>query len=415
VVQPAGTSLNATVFEHVRYADQFPGSDPCIRINSAIGDLPAAGGTVDARGFEGVQTCIGGVNLNKPVRLLLGAATYSWTFNYPIFTITSSGVSIEGLGNMGATTLNVPANTTGIYTARGIVNTSIRHLYIDGPTAGTQSGFAIQIDAAPSPALNSIFMIEDVYVYGGYAGIQAIRPINSSLKDVRVSATVSGGFSFIGDGTTVTCINCYANGDGGDGFTIIGMANVTLVGGEADTNKGDGVRAYTSSSYIPTVGLTLSGFDVESNVGSGVHLIGTGGTSISGSQIISNAQDGIQMCGGSALAMTGGRIGANGRYGVNLAPSGCVAVSEVAILSPLIDLANGTGTSLINDPNHKALSNVPLQAGPAGAAVSMGGASWGSGPGAPSGSCVTGSLYTNLAGAGSTTLYVCESGAWKGK
>ena len=41
------------------------------------------------------------------------------------------------------------------------------------------------------------------------------------------------------------------------------------------------------------------------------------------------------------------------------------------------------------------------------------GQSWRSGSGTPSGSCTSGSLYTNSAGAASTTLYVCISSAWK--
>ncbi len=40
------------------------------------------------------------------------------------------------------------------------------------------------------------------------------------------------------------------------------------------------------------------------------------------------------------------------------------------------------------------------------------GQSWTSGRGAPSGSCTSGSLYTNSEGAASTTLYVCISSAW---
>jgi hypothetical protein len=43
------------------------------------------------------------------------------------------------------------------------------------------------------------------------------------------------------------------------------------------------------------------------------------------------------------------------------------------------------------------------------------GPTWTSGAGAPSGSCVAGSLYTRTNGAVKTTLYVCEGGIWAGK
>lgn len=424
VAQPHNTSLNATVFEKIRYADQFPGADACIKINNAILDLPATGGTVDARAFEGTPStnallnCSGGVNLSVPMKLLLGAATYSWTFSYPIFTITSSGVSIEGLGRAGTTILTPPANTTAIYAAQGLDSTAIRHLEVKGNSTST-SGFAIQIDAAASPANNSTFMIEDVYVNGGNAGVQAIRPINSTLKDVRVSATVADGFDFIGDGTTVTCINCYANGDGGYGFAVVGIADATFIGGEADTNGKDGLLAEMSSASQSTTGLTLSGLDIEANHGNGIHLINAGGTSISGSVVINNGADGVQMCGGTGLSMSGGRIAHNGGYAVDLAPSGCTytgstSAADVAVVSVLADVANVSG--FFNDPNHLAMAYMPSQLGPSrSASVILGGASWGVGTVAPGGSCAPGSIFSNLSGGSGSTLYVCEGGTWAAK
>jgi hypothetical protein len=50
---------------------------------------------------------------------------------------------------------------------------------------------------------------------------------------------------------------------------------------------------------------------------------------------------------------------------------------------------------------------------PAKAFSTNAGQSWTSGSGAPSGSCASGSLYTNNSGDASTTLYVCVSSAWR--
>lgn len=451
IIQPSGTGLYANVFEQTRYADQFPGATVCQQINNAIRDLPAAGGTVDARGLGPTANCSNpdksatnaGVNLSKPVRLLLGATTFSWSFAGPLFTITASGCSIEGIGRMGSTVLQPPGGSTAIYAAQGLESTAIRHLSITGQNGSSPSLFAIQIDAATptptSPANNSTFFIEDVYVYGGLSGIQAIRPINSTLKDVRVSATISDGFSFIGDGTTVTCINCYANANGANGFHVSGIANATFIGGEADVNGGDGVLAEMSSSEFSTTGLTLSGLDIEANHGNGIHLINAGGTSIAGSVIINNLADGIQMCGGVGLTMSGGRIAANGSgtngYGVNLAPSsgcpytGSSAAANVTIISPLIDAPNAHANIYnsnpnihdpnpnIYDPNHVAFSYLPPYLSPHSnsATVSLGGALWGVGSGTPTASCTTGSMYTDLNGAPGATLYVCEANAWTRK
>ncbi len=43
------------------------------------------------------------------------------------------------------------------------------------------------------------------------------------------------------------------------------------------------------------------------------------------------------------------------------------------------------------------------------------GPSWTSGSGAPSGACITGSLYSNTSGGSGTTLYACQTGAWAAK
>ena len=417
----AATNSSSPAADRIRHAEQFPGGtthDPCLQINNAISDLPAAGGTVDARSFEGKQTCGMGVRLKVPVRLLLGGATYSWSFKGPIFSIESVGCSIEGLGRMNSTILTPPAGATAIYAAKGLDSSAIRHINIIGPLSDVPA-FAIQLDAGAFPTNNPTFMIEDVYIWGGNSGIQAIRPINSTLKDVRVSHVMSDGFSFVGDGTTVTCINCYANGNGRSGFHVSGIANATFVGGETDTNKGDGLLADTASDKQPTSGLTLTGLDVEANQGMGIHLVNSSGTSISGSVIINNASDGIGMCGGTGFSMSGGRISANHGFGIDLTPAGCSQVdwrsaSDVVILTPWNDVANTSG--FLNDPRHVALTYVPSQTSPTHmATVMLGGASWGVGTGAPGSNCKTGSLYTDLSGGTGTTLYVCEGSVWKAK
>jgi hypothetical protein len=420
VAQPHGTSLNATILEQVRYADQFPGANPCIQIAYAITDLPSTGGTVDARAFEGSIPNCSSMNINKPVRLLLGAATYSWTGPYPLFTITSSGVTIEGAGRSPQMTwLNAPSGVTAFYVAAGAEDTAIRHLYIAAPvtnsnqrcngsgSAGTGT-WAIQIASNFPNGPNSVFFVEDVQIYGGFGGIQAINPINSSLKDVRVACTASDGFSFVGNGTTVTCINCYVSVAGGNGFSISGLANVTLVGGEAELSAGDGVYA-NSFNGNETVGLTITGLDLESNTGSGIHTDGACGTSVSGSSIINNRGDGLRISGGVGFVMTGGRLGGNSGYGLNAGVLSSLGYdsTDVAIFSPLTQYpSNGSG--FLNDPYHEVLFY-------SGAALGIGGVTWHTGSGAPTGACASGSIYTNTMGSANSTLYVCQSRAWAPK
>ena len=73
------TTLTVQSTNGVPSPANYPQSDPCAKINFAIGALPTAGGTVDARGFTPGQTCNAILQINKPVTLMFGAGT--WTFN----------------------------------------------------------------------------------------------------------------------------------------------------------------------------------------------------------------------------------------------------------------------------------------------------------------------------------------------
>ncbi len=73
------TTLTVQSTNGVPNPANYPQSDPCAKINAAIGALPAAGGTVDARGFTPAETCNAVLAINKPVTLLFGAG--NWTFN----------------------------------------------------------------------------------------------------------------------------------------------------------------------------------------------------------------------------------------------------------------------------------------------------------------------------------------------
>ena len=84
----------------VRYADQFAGADAGAKISTCLADLPAGGGTCDARGFEGSQTISATITVNKPVHLIGPGAAATFTLangvNGNIFDITASDVLIEG-------------------------------------------------------------------------------------------------------------------------------------------------------------------------------------------------------------------------------------------------------------------------------------------------------------------------------
>ena len=88
------TTLTVQTTNGVPNPSNYPQSDPCAKINAAIGALPASGGTVDARGFTPGQICNATLQITKPVDLLFGAGL--WTFNAnPGISVSAPNVVIE--------------------------------------------------------------------------------------------------------------------------------------------------------------------------------------------------------------------------------------------------------------------------------------------------------------------------------
>ena len=107
----ADKNLYAKAISQVRFADQFAGADAGAKIAAALADLPATGGTVDARGLEGgtiSQDLWDGST--KPLTLLLGCGTYTITAAQ-IVTVYSQ---VIGLGD--CTLLNYTPTTGTAWT-----------------------------------------------------------------------------------------------------------------------------------------------------------------------------------------------------------------------------------------------------------------------------------------------------------
>jgi hypothetical protein len=157
-------------------ADLTPGADAGAKIAAAIAALPATGGTVDARGLEGPQTISATVTLgasgSKPVKMLLGAATFA-TSVCPAFDLINGGSVLEGLGN-GAPGVAADGNsTTTIRAVAGCAGPLIRSAVLSGGGGGEirrlrldENGIATTgVEYADNPI--GINIMEDVTVFGG--------------------------------------------------------------------------------------------------------------------------------------------------------------------------------------------------------------------------------------------------------
>jgi len=93
----------------------FTGADACAQINAAQAALPARGGVVDARGFQGVITCAGTFSIGSTtqgVTVLLGAAEFRIQSPVNIFQGSRLlGIS-GGSGNTGTTPTIISAGAS---------------------------------------------------------------------------------------------------------------------------------------------------------------------------------------------------------------------------------------------------------------------------------------------------------------
>lgn len=150
----------------IRYADQYPGADASAQITAAIADLPATGGTVDARGLEGAQTISATVVLSKPATLLLGGATYSGSVS-PLFSLTHPGASLVGLGRNSATVLSYTGSGDAIQMNAGMSGT-----YMNGRVVGlTIAGTSAAVSGIHH--INTIGAVYDDLIIQNFTGASA--------------------------------------------------------------------------------------------------------------------------------------------------------------------------------------------------------------------------------------------------
>jgi hypothetical protein len=234
------TTLTVQTTNGVPNPSRFPQSDPCAQINAAIGALPAAGGTVDARGFAPSQTCNATIAANKPVTILFGAGT--WTFNgnpginvsapnvviacpassilQASSTVLTSGTSAPLIANFA----DPVVNNNNFHTADA---TQILDCALDGANVGT---FGIFAPAAYSMKIHGVHARS----FTG-ANILVLAAQNDMYNTVSDS---SGGDGVVWGGDGHVSGMSQANGNAGDGWHVVSGGNVF-----------DGPTAYMNKLY----------------------------------------------------------------------------------------------------------------------------------------------------------------------
>jgi hypothetical protein len=91
-----GGTIKPKCIGNLCFADQYAGVDTCAKITAALVALPATGGIVDARGFQGTQACSANPfsGISKSATVLLGNATFQTIASWVI----PNKVSVHGSG-----------------------------------------------------------------------------------------------------------------------------------------------------------------------------------------------------------------------------------------------------------------------------------------------------------------------------
>jgi hypothetical protein len=124
----------------ILYADQYPGSDPCVQIANAFADTPPTGGIVDARGLiptvtSTTLTCsVNPIPSSAKGRLLLGGGTYlaqvPWVIQNNNISIIGTGAS----GDSGSGNTLIQACALGQANCGGVVFQSGKGIIQMGPS-----------------------------------------------------------------------------------------------------------------------------------------------------------------------------------------------------------------------------------------------------------------------------------------
>jgi len=288
----AAKNINA-----VRYAHQFTGADGCAKIAAAIADLPSSGGTVDARGLEGAQTCTSNPlsGVSKAVLLLLGAATYTidvqWVYNASIVVrgILPSAISDGTIIKAGA---SFPTSTALVKLGDGVGfshNTRIEDVLID--CNGKTGGIGILGDrlAEKSGAFN-------VQIYNCKATGVRVADSNSqfwSLENLEITANAAltsgtNGIEVTGGAIIGTIRNVTVNPGSSGGQINAGIYLNSAHGGVIENIHGEFVNAVVQvGDTVAVTGVNLEGISGSANgpvvdVVKIANLAGTTGIRMSG-------------------------------------------------------------------------------------------------------------------------------------
>jgi hypothetical protein len=284
-------------------ADPTGGTDSTAAIQAALSSVPASGAVV-----------------------YLPAGTYAISD-----TLTATAkTTIQGDGD-GATVITQSSTTANGIQATDGEYLTISDLYLSGPGSGSGVGINLVLSANTNVPYTSVRRV--TVSSWGSDGVYVIEPIVSQF-DTVVSAD-NGGDGFHMDAnaasTSLRFSSCYANGNGGAGYSVLKGHYSVLEGCAADSN---------ANGYVLTSckAITLTGCGAESQAGDSFVFQSGWGNCLVGAWVYGNNASGIVVASGE----------------IKLTLIGCSENTPGASATAFINAAAGTGGALLNVINHTA-------------------------------------------------------------
>lgn len=442
--------------DKVRMADGFAGADACAKIVAAIADLPATGGTVDARGLGGAQSCA--VNpftgATVPITLLVGKATITSVLGWTV----PSNVHVIGLGADKSVLLfqGASAGMTAALSVAAQSNIEIAGLTISSTaTNGADRG----ISGYDATTATSYINIHDCKFTGiGQAGTAPSGEIffaNANDITIRNNEFTANGpavlsssgvydivFGYYAPYTQdrITIENNYIHANN-DAIAVIlfDSTNATVRGNVINQNNksfgsnndGYGIAIYktASATNIPAHNVVANN-DIQNTAGDGIYLQTSNDTAVTGNSIYNCSQQDsdaslpascISTNGGTGYSITANTVDTSAWHGIEAGPTRSEVISGNTILNitkQAIKLRSGS--DLVVNGNHINGAQFGIYAPGAIVGASIGGneiAAWGNGgSGAGIGSSaastdwvVANNILRNPAGAGQGMLFSSAS------
>ena len=305
------------------------GSDIGVRIKNCALDLPATGGTIDARGFEGAQTCSTnpflGVTTSGTLLLPAGTVTSSatcapWLIPSNWTIIGKKGVSIIKLAN--STTL--PTDPGGVGYLPFITNKTwattdsnivLRDFTVDGNKANqTQGQWGIFFDNVSGLTIENV-EVKNVKTYHGIT-VRATTNGNLIRNDVH---------DVDGDGIDLLMLNDRILVDGNYTHSLGAASNG--VGIESEGRSANDLANFRNSH------ITIVNNIVKSVTGSGSHgilLIGTDYFTLVNNNVSFTQNDCIRIVGSNRGSVAANTCRDHGETTLNLLANGISIVPDNA-------------------------------------------------------------------------------------